>query len=244
MIPMCEILWLMDIADSSASAIALALPNIVAFLSAVVAATAVYVNRKMARDTLKQQLLLTHDERIWQQRSEAYLQLFMLMDELDSKLGFITSDSSTLHLLSETSESSQRTEAAIRAFGSIDVAKLFTLWRSANGEFASILNEIFAMRDKVMELNLDADSTASLLQKKVSELYDPLNSVHEKLSLLGDDIKSQVRYELQILHSAESGTPPELASLKRGWDPDKWAMDKLAALGKNERASAVPSSST
>jgi hypothetical protein len=74
-IPMCETLWLMDLAASSASAIALALPNIVAFLSAAVAGTAVYVNRKMARDTLRQQLLLTHDERIWQQRSEAYLQL-------------------------------------------------------------------------------------------------------------------------------------------------------------------------
>ena len=240
MIPMCETLCLMDVAGSSASVIALTLPNIVASLSAVVAATAVYVNRKMARDTLKQQLLLTHDERIWQQRSEAYLQLFMLIDELDSKLGFITSDSSTLHHLSETSESDRRTEAAIRAFGSVDVMRLFKLWRSAIGEFASMQNEMFAMKDKVTGLNLDSDSTASLLREKIGDLYTPFNSVYEKLSLLGDDIESQVRYELQILHSTESVAPPEIASLKRGWDPDKWVMDKIAALGKSERTSIVP----
>jgi hypothetical protein len=162
----------------------------------------------------------------------------MLMDDLDSKLGFISSDSSSLPLLGDTSESDRRTEAAIRAFGSVDVMRLFKLWRSAIGEFASMQHEIFAMQVKVEELKLDPDSTASLLRAKVGQLFNL--SVGEKLSLLGDDIESQVRYELQILHSAESVAPPEIASLKRGWDPDKWVMDKLAALGKSDRASAAP----
>jgi hypothetical protein len=197
----------------------------------------------MAHDSLKAQLDLAHDERIWQQRADTYLQLLVWMAEWDDKLSMVTSDLSTVDLIGEQAEGYRLSDAKVVAFGSAEVVELAKVWRSAVGEFATVWRKILASKDTIVTPQLNADITSKLLKENLATQFEPFASISDKLTLIRSDLRSQIRFELQHMRSLESSPPPELESRKRSWNPDEWItrqFDSLNSTGRDVNADDSP----
>jgi hypothetical protein len=186
-----------ELASPSSTTLAIVVPNLVALASVAVAAVAIYVNRRMTQDTLRHQLDLTHNERIWQQRSETYLELLVWMDEWDDKSRNITSDFSSMDLSGEQAESDRRTQAKVDAFASSKIVELVKLWRQGMASFALVLHDLLAAKAAIDQLDLDPDSVRLRYLEEAEKFSKALEPVSGSLEAVRASIHDQIRSELQ-----------------------------------------------
>lgn len=187
----------MEVAALSSTTLAIVIPDVVALASVAVAAIAIYVNRQTTQYTLRHQLNLAHDERIWQQRSETYLELIVWMDEWDDKSRNISSDISSIDLSGEQAESDRRRQAKVAAFASSEIVELVKLWRQGMASFALVLHDLLAAKAAIDQLNVDPDSVRERYRKEVNKFHESFEPIYGTLEAVRADIHSQIRSELQ-----------------------------------------------
>jgi len=186
-----------ELASSSSTTLAIVVPNLVALAAVVVAAVTIYVNRQMTQDTLRHQLDLAHNERIWQQRSETYLELLLWMDEWDDKSKNISSDISSMDLSGDQAESDRRTQAKVDTFASIEIVELVKLWRQGMASFALILHDLLVAKTDIDQQDLDPDRVREKYREEVIKFHETLEPISGSLEAVRADIHARIRSELQ-----------------------------------------------
>lgn len=184
-------------ATPSSTTLAIALPNIVAFTSVVVAAIAIHMNRRMAQSALGHQIKLAHDERIWEQRSGVYIELLVWMDEWDTKLSWVTAEPSSLDLSGEQIDSDRERQAKVTAFASGEIRELVSRWRMSTASFATALHHLYSAKKNLDERELEPEEVSQELLVKAAEFNKTVEPILHESETVTNRIRDLIRSELQ-----------------------------------------------
>lgn len=177
-------------------------PSVVAFASVVVAAFAIRANRDTTKMTLRQQRTLAQEERLWHQRSEAYLELLIWLDEMDQQFAMTTGEPSSMLLPKERQEYHRATFAKLKAYGSKDVVELVAAWRSCNASFTMLWQELLRAKRQIEEVTDDKDAIRRALFQELEYFKGEVSKLQPGLEDSGKDLEDAIRKELIDGYSA------------------------------------------
>jgi hypothetical protein len=180
----------------SQSAILTLAPSLVAFASVAVAALAIRANRRTTDSSLLQQSRLVHDERVWRERSDTYLEVLMWMDERSRQLAQITADPNTMWLSKDREEYHRRTLAKVTTYASQDLIDLISNWRYQNTSFATLWQDLLQGKEAIMAVTGDEDAIRRALFEELECFNETASLIEVKLTEFKEKIEVRIRDEL------------------------------------------------
>ncbi|MGH3401890.1 MAG: hypothetical protein ACRDRJ_05110 [Streptosporangiaceae bacterium] len=171
-------------------------PSVVALASVGVSALAVRGARATTTATLRHQLGMAREERVWRERSAAYLELLKWMAERDDQIPNITGDWETASLPPDRQVSERETLARIQAYGSREVNELLSEWRRLNAAFVYDYQQMLHAKIVVEQVTDDKDAIRLALLEETRQFVAKIDPIEPDIEAASSRLHEQIRREL------------------------------------------------